>query len=239
MEVFTFSRKLSNTDVNMHMQLKTSALFALLQEAASEHCIKLGFGPEYTAPRGLLWVITRQKAEIYRLPRYEETVIIETWPGPTKHVIFPRYYQIKDLQGNIIIKASSVWTLINGETRSLAVSGHGVDLTGSLSGEGISLPRAPSPIEFGQEYNFTVPYSYVDINGHMNNTKYFDLAEDLIPSPAAGDQLSRVCVEYSSEARLGDEVKVRIGSNERSYYVYGEASKTIFKISLEYSDKNN
>lgn len=237
MEKYVLKHKLGNTDVDMHMKLKTSSMFALLQQAASKHCAALGFGTDLTLGRGFLWVITRQKAEITRLPRYEEDILIETWPGPTKHVIFPRYYSILGADGEVLVKASSVWTLIDANTRTLATyDRHGISLEGLLTGEELTLPRAPQVIEFSREHDFKVPYSYLDLNGHMNNTRYFDLAEDLIESPAAGDMLKYITVEYSNEARLAENITVRIGQDGKKYYVCGSTDKAIFKINLDYGD---
>lgn len=237
MEKYVIKHKLGNTHVDMHMKLKTSSMFSLLQQAASIHCADLGFGSEHTLGRGFLWVITRQKAEIARLPRYEEDILIETWPGPTKHVIFPRYYNILSSDGEVLVKASSVWTLIDANTRALATyEKHGISLEGLLTGEELTLPRAPQAIDFSSEHDFIVPYSYLDLNGHMNNTRYFDLAEDIIPSPAAGDMLRAVTVEYSNEARLGENIKLRIGRDGKKYYVCGTTDKPVFKIHLDYGN---
>lgn len=220
----------------MHLKLRTSSMFSLMQQAASMHCDALGLGPEHTIGRGFLWVITRQKAEILSLPGYEDEIVIETWPGITKHVIFPRYYRILGSDGKVLVNASSVWTLIDARTRSLATfDKHGISLEGLVTGEELTLPRAPQTIEFSSEHQFTVPFSYIDINGHMNNTRYFDLTEDLIESSAAGDVLKSIVVEYSNEARLGERLCVSVGQNGKKYYVCGSTDKPVFKILLEYS----
>lgn len=236
MAVYKSKYRLGNRDVDMHSKLRTSALFTILQEAASQHCIELGFGPAFTEKRNLIWVITRQKAEINRLPVYEEEILLETWPGPTKHVIFPRYYKISDIRGNVLINASSVWTLVDSQTRTLAAAGqHGIDLCGTYTGDEISLPRAPQQLATSLSQDFTVPYSYLDINGHMNNTRYFDLAEDNIISSAAGDKLRMVSVEYNNEARLHDKLNIQIGSEGKKYYITGDTDKPVFKMYLDYS----
>lgn len=236
MEIFRLKHKLGNADVDMHLKLKTSAMFSLLQQASALHCEALDLGPEHTVARGFLWVITRQKAEITRLPRYEEEIVIETWPGPTKHVIYPRYYRIKDSDGNVLLRVSSVWTLIDANTRTLATQDrHGIRLDGLITGDELTLPRAPREMEISRSHDFTVPYSYIDMNGHMNNTRYFDLAEDFIPSPSAGDKLRAVTVEYSNEARLGELIRVGIGQDGNNYYINGSTDKQIFRMLLEYS----
>jgi len=237
MEKFVCRIKLGNPEVDMHKKLRTSAMFTLLQDAASRHCDLIDLGPEHTLGRGFLWVITRQKAEIISLPGYEDEITVETWPGPTKHVIFPRYYQIKDSAGNVLVKASSVWTLIDASTRSLATfDKHGIKIEGLVTGEEITLPRAPDTLEISEEHDFTVPYSYIDINGHMNNTRYLDLAEDLIESPAAGDELRAITVEYSNEARIGEKLNISIGKEGKKYYVCGDTEKRIFKLFLDYGE---
>lgn len=236
MDVFRVKHILGNPDVNMYKKLKTSSLFNLLQEAASEHCLQLGFGSEYTINRGFLWVITRQKAEFISLPSYEDEITIETWPGPTRHVIYPRYYRVLDRAGNVLINASSIWTLIDADTRSVAgYDRHGIRLDGLVTGNEISLPRAPEQIPFSREQEFVVPYSYLDLNGHMNNTRYFDLAEDIISSPAAGDSLKALTVEYSNEVLLNETIKLKIGQDGKRYYICGDTDKHIFKLFLDYS----
>lgn len=238
MDVFRRRHILGNSDVNMYKKLKTSSLFNLLQEAASEHCLQLGFGSEFTMDRGFLWVITRQKAEFISLPSYEDEIIIETWPGPTRHVIYPRYYRILDKSGNVLINASSVWTLIDAKTRSVAgYDRHGIRLEGTVTGNEISLPRAPMQIPFVREQEFVVPYSYLDLNGHMNNTRYFDLAEDIISAPADGDSLRALTVEYSNEALLNEIINLKIGQDGKRYYICGDTDKHIFKLFLDYSSQ--
>ena len=80
-----------------------------------------------------------------------------------------------------------------------------------------------------------MPYSYVDINGHMNNTRYFDLAEDSIPAAAAGRALRSVLIEYANEARHGEELVVRWGQAGDDWYLTGEADKCVFRMRLGYA----
>ncbi len=87
--VFSRELRLKNRDVDMYRRLRTSRLFELLQEAAIAHTEALGMGREKTLDRDLLWVVTLQRAEISRMPEYDETVRVESWPGETMHVLFP------------------------------------------------------------------------------------------------------------------------------------------------------
>ena len=84
----------SDTDANRALRL--SRLFTLLQEASIAHTTLLGMGREHTLDRGLLWIVTLQRAQISRLPVYDERIVLKSWPGKTMHLLFPRYYRIED-----------------------------------------------------------------------------------------------------------------------------------------------
>ena len=93
--IYTQELRLKNRDVDMFRRLRVSRRFELLQEASVAHTEALGMGREKTLDRGILWVVTLQRAEICRLPEYDETIRLYTWPGETMHVLFPRHYRLE------------------------------------------------------------------------------------------------------------------------------------------------
>ena len=107
------------------------------------------------------------------------------------------------------------------------------EILGVTVGEEQPLPTAPVPMETERERAFTVPYSYVDLNGHMNNTRYFDLAEDCFAAPAAGKRLRSVQTEYKAEARLGETLTLRWGEHNGQCFLVGTVEKTAFSLRME------
>ena len=87
---------LRSADVDMRRRLRLSSLFTMLQEAAIAHTTELGMGREKTLDRGLLWIVTRLSIRINRLPKYDETVVLSSWPGETMHLYFPRCSRLFD-----------------------------------------------------------------------------------------------------------------------------------------------
>ena len=193
MSVYSTQLRLRNKDVNLHRKLRTSVLFELMQEASIRHTEELGMGREMTLDRGLLWMVTLQRAEIARMPEYDECITLESWPGETMHLLFPRYYRVLDEKGETLLFASA-----------LSVT------------------------------DFTVPFSYVDLNGHMNNTRYFDLAEDLTPAAREGRDLREIAVEYAAEARLSDTLRVTVQEDGDRFRVSGDTEKKIFRMEFVY-----
>ncbi len=236
MNVYATQLRLRNKDVNLHRRLRTSVLFELMQEASIRHTEQLGMGREMTLDRGLLWMVTLQRAEIARMPEYDERITLESWPGDTMHLLFPRYYRVLDEAGNTLVSASALWALVDQQTRRMVFPDrHGVLIEGITTGSEIALPSPPRRAQGEAVSGFTVPFSYVDLNGHMNNTRYFDLAEDLIPAAAEGRSLREIAIEYANEAKLGDELRVTLQADGDTFYISGETEKKVFRLAMGYA----
>ena len=119
MNLYDREYKILASDVDMYRRLRLSRLFTLLQEVSIAHTEELGMGRDKTLDRGFLWVVTMQRVDIRRLPVYDEHVRIQSWPGRTMYVMFPRCYRMTDLSGNILLEAAGFWMLINAETRAM------------------------------------------------------------------------------------------------------------------------
>lgn len=238
MSVYKKELRLRSSDVDMHRRLRTSVLFSLMQEAAIAHTEQLGMGREKTLDRGALWIVTLQSAQIRRMPEYDEDVVLRSWPGKTMHLLFPRYCALDTAQGEPLVRASALWTLIDSGTRRLIFPERlGIEIEGvTLPGDEIPVPSAPVPLPVTETRDFSVPFSYVDLNGHMNNTRYFDLAEDCIPAAAEGRPLRAVQTEFSREARFGESFPVRWGREGDRWYLAGGEEKPLFRLSLTYGD---
>lgn len=235
MSVYRFEYTLRNKDVDMFMRLRVSSLFTFLQEASIAHTEELGAGRAKTLDKGLLWVVTMQYARIERLPEYDEKIIVETWPGETMHVLFPRYYRVLDGSGNALINASAIWTLVDKNSRKMVFPDeHGVYVKGEITGNETSLPTAAATAEWQSEREFCVPYSYVDLNGHMNNVRYFDLVDDFMGESAKGLVPYEIKSVYSSEAKYGERVTVKWGEKNGWKCVVGENDRRHFAINVKY-----
>ena len=235
MSVYRQELLLRSKDVDMYRRLRTSELFRLLQEASIRHTEQLGMGRDKTLDKGILWVLLLQSAEIARMPEYDERIVLKSWPGRTMHLLFPRYYRLETAAGEHLLSASALWSLVDEKTRKVVFpERYGVEIEGVVTGEEIALPSAPRRMDCTKSRPFTVPYSYVDLNGHMNNTRYFDLAEDCIPAAAEGRSLRAAAVEYANEVRFGESLRVTVEQNEGTWLISGDTEKRAFRMMMAY-----
>ena len=228
--------RILSSDTDAKRRLRLSRLFTFLQEASIAHTTELGMGREKTLDRGLLWIVTLQQADIVRLPEYDERIRLFSWPGDTMHLLFPRYYRVEDEAGETIVRASALWALMDSATRRVVFPEEwGIEIVGERTGAEPAPPAAPRSPKDGETDIFTVPYSYVDLNGHMNNTRYFDLAEDRMPEELRAGSAARVRAEYSREARLGDTVSLKSETADGTFLLLGECGgRKLFKLELSY-----
>ncbi len=235
MSIYSEGLKLRSKDVDMFRRLRLSRLFELFQEASISHTEALGMGRDKTLDRGILWVLLMQRAEITRLPEYDEDVLLKSWPGRTMHLLFPRYYSLETAAGEKLVRASALWSLVDAQTRKVVFpERYGVVIEGVTTGEETDLPRTIPKQEGEREQAFTVPYSFVDLNGHMNNTRYFDLAEDCIGAAAEGKHLREIGTEYTNEARFGETLRLHWKEEGGTVLLTGESDKPVFRMRLKY-----
>ena len=235
MSIYSENLKLRSKDVDMYRRLRLSRLFELFQEASITHTEQLGMGREKTLDKGILWVLLMQRAEIARMSEYDEDIVLKSWPGRTMHLLFPRYYSVETAGGETLVRASALWSLVDAQTRKVVFpERYGVEIEGVTTGGEIELPRTIQKQEGEREQRFTVPYSFVDLNGHMNNTRYFDLAQDCVGFAADGKLLREIGTEYSNEARFGETLRLHWTEQDGAVLLTGESDKPVFRMELKY-----
>ncbi len=206
--IYTRTLTISDTQTDRYGRLKPAALLEITQEAAATHAGQLGAGREALEPRNLFWAIVRQNIVIRRLPREGETVVVETWPAPPTRTAFPRHIEVKTTGGEPLFQVAVLWLFMDRSSRAMVLPGaSGVEVPGILRGTELPLPKGIPAKTCDREERRTVRYSELDQNGHLNNTKYANWMEDLLPSDFHKDhQLRRLGICYMSEALEGQEL---------------------------------
>ena len=164
-------------------RLKPAMLLMYAQEVAGHHSDLLSFTYDALASKGLFWAVIRNRVQITRLPKENETITIETWPMPTTRTAYPRSTVAYDAQGQELFRSVSLWVLMDANTRTMILPGKsGVELEGTLRGNELASPRSLALRPMENSRSRSVCFTDLDVNGHMNNTRYLDWIMDLLPS---------------------------------------------------------
>lgn len=254
-EELTYEKKLVllSDQVDMTRRLRMAELFRILEEVSVAHTEALGCTRSETLDRGLLWIITRQLAEIDELPVYDDEITVRGWQGDMMHLFFPRFYEIEK-DGKVIIRAQSLWALMDVETRSLIMpEDYGIDLPGRPGSSDMILPAIVIPGSAGEPAASTelvTRYSQMDINGHMNNTGYFDMIDDAVWSDVShvfttdtGEAArimpvpKSVYINYNNEVPVGTHLTLNEYKTAGTRYFEGTGTyngKVYFRVRLTY-----
>ena len=231
-EELTYEKTLliRSEQVDMTRRLRMSELFRLLEEVSIAHTEALGCTRRETLDRGLLWIITRQIAEIDELPVYDDEITIRGWQGDMMHVFFPRFYEI-ERDGRVLVRARAMWSLIDQTDRSIIMP----------EDYGIELPGRPGSL--------VTSFSQMDINGHMNNTSYFDMIDDAVwagvsaRSGSSSDTATAanimpvpktLYINYMSEIKAGESITLNEYKEAGTLWFEGTGEKPYFRVRITY-----
>ena len=203
--IFEKDFEVNDLCVDRYGRLKPSAILYFAQEVAGMHCDLLSVDYDTLAQRRLFWAVTRHKVQITRLPVRGETIRIETWPMPTTRVAYPRSMVAYDARGNELFRSISIWVLMDLDTRNMILPGKsGISVVGTLRGNELANPAGVVAKVLTSRRERQVCFTDLDRNGHMNNTRYLDWIDDLLPSLYHQDHsVKEFTVCYLSEAREG------------------------------------
>ena len=196
---------LHDNAVDRYGRLKPSMILYLAQEVAGRHFDEISMSYDALAEKGMFWAIIRQRVQISRMPHVGETIRVETWPMPTTRVAYPRSVVAYDADNNEVFRCISLWVLMDLNTRGMILPGKsGISVVGTLRGNELAAPGSLAPKTRQNQACRRVCYTDLDRNGHMNNTRYLDWIDDLLPSMFhEGHTVKEFTVCYLSEAREG------------------------------------
>lgn len=222
MEGYWFERKILASDCDRYQRLRNSSLLRFLQEASIADVERVGVTRDKTLDRGFLWAVARIAFAIQRPVLYDEKVVVSTWAGKSRHMLFPRFYEVKDQSGNQIVHASAVWVLISAETRkAILPESYGIDVPGEAFAEPLpSSLKALKHVEMKGMHE--VQYSEIDLNGHVNNTRYMDWLDDLAGMDVMKDTFtSCLHINFERECSWKEQVKFYCDKKDELFRIDG------------------
>lgn len=194
-----------------------------MEKITEEHLGILGLSRDRLKAEGKIWVIAWTQIHISRLPEAGEQVLLRIWPGRMKTMMQVRKYAFYAADGEVLACAASMFVLMDANTRSFAAPSEILKYLPvvEIPGEP-NLP--PMRLEFPTELRKTLQRSVlaeeIDLNGHLNNTRYLDWADEL----TEGRVPTSIWVQYAKELLEGQEVTLRYELGEDGLYARGSSA---------------
>lgn len=180
---------------------------------SGKHSTMLGRSDQYLFDHyHLVWIVTDYEIEINRLPKFKEEVTIKTEAMTYNRFFCYRQFEIRDLDGELLISILSYFALLNPESRKLAQIPD--DLVAPYQSEFVKkIKRAPKLHALNGDImtkDYHVRYYDIDHNGHVNNSKYLDWMFDVLNFDFLCHHIPKsITLKYVKEVAPGGDVTSR------------------------------
>ena len=217
-------------EADAHGFLRIVTLMNILQDAADGSAIELGFGFEDCWKKGVSWVGSNYLIEITSLPKIHEKFVVETWPAEAKLWGAIRDFVIYNEAGDILIKASSQWVLIDiNRKRPVPLAKHFENYKAvEERAINIEFSRTDDFTNPETEQKFVVRFDDIDINRHVNNAIYPLWASESVGSDWRNNHTpARIELWFKKEALFGQTIAVltKIKGNTSFHSITDEAKE--------------
>ena len=205
--VWTEEYKVSSFLVNLQGRIGLYSVLNLIQDVGWMHAFHL----QVMLPRNHAWVFTRQRLLMNAWPAWNESLRVRTWIRPPQERFLLRDYELF-LEDQKIGECTSTFAVIDTQTRKLAAINwrEHADVWRHQD----TLSHVPEKISVGSSFQeiaqFQVRNSDIDMNQHVNNTKYAQWILDSLPLDVlkGGVDLNGYEVNFIAEARSGDLISL-------------------------------
>lgn len=237
---FTETFTVLNADGDFRRMLKPSALFRYVEQAAADHARAYDMDDAFFAARHTAFLVGKQAVEIYRMPTRGEKVTLDTACEPCKKGSMKRITHLRDEAGRELAMVDCRWIVVDTETERILRqpswrTPHYENDT--LEWELPQLVHKAKDLTFAG--NWTARYSLCDLNGHVNNSCYLDIACDALPLEVLRKgPLHFASIKYHREIPMGAEVAVSYAPSADGWYVVGRREEHMaFECYLEFADE--
>ena len=224
--MYEYGKRIGFSECGTDRKLTLTGLIDTFQDCSTFQSEDVGAGFDVLEKLDLVWVINYWEIEIITSPKLFDRVIVGTFPYSFKSCFGLRNFYLKDENGDYLVKANSMWTLIN-RTRAhpekapdFVQQAYTIEpkLDMTYSSRKVLLPQGDAT-ELEKRDPIVIQPHHLDSNNHVNNGQYVKLAMSQIGDPG---NIRSLRIDYRRQAKLGDTIVpvVYSGQNERVVALY-------------------
>ena len=207
--MYKLNGRVRYSECGIDNKIKLPAIINYFQDCTTENSETIGVGHDYLVDRKRAWILNSWQLEIMRRPQVRESIEVSTWATGFKGVFGPRDFRMKTAEGEELARAHSLWVYIDTES-GRPVKPTEEEITAYEVGEPIPMEQVSRKIKLPDVATwvdtFPVHKYHIDTNHHVNNSKYVELACEVLPEDF---QVKKLRVEYKKAAVLGDEIRLK------------------------------
>lgn len=237
-EITSYKYRIEPQDVDFTLRASAASIISYMLNVAGTDADSKGFGVASLQGNKCTWVLSRLGIEIYRQAEQYSNIVIDTWVNEFNRLSSTRNFRMRQ-DDEVLAAGVSQWCVLNMESRQV------VDM--SLLKESyehamvdepspISAPARLRPAEYTASSEYTVAYSDIDFNRHMNTLRYVDMIFDAISLDVIENNCGmRIDFNFIAEARYGERLTIA-HSHEGNTWLFeiSSSEKTLCRAKVEF-----
>ena len=179
---YTETATVLNADADFRSLLKPSALLRYVEQVSADHARVFGMDDKFFQDHNVAFLVGKQALQFVRVPRRTEALTLTTRAEHSRRGAIKRITTVTDAAGKLVATVDCRWILVD------LTSGHimrepnwTVENFWNETVEGELSLHTHRCKELTSAGECRASYSLCDLNGHINNAYYLDLACDALP----------------------------------------------------------
>lgn len=227
---YVFETEVPYYQCDVQGKMKLSWLLKVMERAAGDHLTHLGLPYETLYQEGIVFLLSKAGVRLYRCPTAADVLRVETAPQSVRGAQYNRQIQVfAEADGELLAEIHTVWFMADPVERKILRPDKFTHKLETVPPEEAMEPFGGARFRVtGEEQesrDFTVQYSHLDVNGHLNNTVYGDLVTDLLPfEEFLSRGLKEFRIVYRHEVRHGETIHMKLfhDAEEDTWYITGQ-----------------
>ena len=220
--MYEYGKRIGFSECDTVRQLSVTSLIDAFQDCSTFQSEDAGAGFYVLEKRHLVWVVNYWELQIDKLPHLCDNVTVGTFPYSFKGCFGLRNFYMKNADGEYIVKANSMWTLIDTDTFKPTKAPDFIRESYTIE-EKLDMEYNPRKVQIPKEADrkivhkdpITIQIHHLDSNHHVNNGQYVKLAM----STFGEEDIASIRIDYRKQALLGDELFPVVYEKENEWIV--------------------
>ena len=231
--------KVQIRDTRKSTKITNKGFLGLMEDVASSHSNKVGFGIYDLPKTNLIWLVLECKLQVFSRPQFEDIVTVKTWSRGIEKYYAYRDFEVYSEDGKILAIATSKWILVDGKSKKVTkiqnevANSYETELNYDVF-ENEKLDKLKEPKSFTSTLEYKLSRRDIDLYKHMHNLYYLDLAYEALPEKVYEneDEFNNIRITYKREIKYGDEIKCMYSrqNNKNVVVIRSKDGKTLHSI---------
>ncbi len=204
-------------DVNLNM--KNSAILDAFQNVAGLHG---KIADEKSNNIGSVWLLISYKVNVIKRPKFGDNLKAYTWSTDIKGIESVREFEIRNEMNELVITGISNWVHLKDnkleKIPEQLIEAYELEPQKTNYNE-MRLKKLLDPEDYLYSKDYIIDWNWIDLNNHMNNTYYLDLADMLLPDELKNIKVESFEVLYKREIKYKEKVKCFYSEKDESKFI--------------------